>query len=332
MTRAAVYGTGSWGTAYSLVLADAGTDVTMWGRRAEVVDDINGGSNSAYLPDVPLPSRIRATSDPMEAADGADIVVLAVPSQTLRDNLTTWGSAIPSNAAVVSLMKGVELGTTKRMSEVIEEVGQVDPDRVVIVSGPNLAKEIAAKQPAASVVAGRDERMAELVAAACAAPYFRPYTGNDVVGTEIAGAVKNVIALAVGMAEGLGFGDNTKATIITRGLAETARLGVAEGADALTFAGLSGMGDLIVTCESRHSRNRRVGERIAEGWTLEQITGSSPMVAEGILTTRSARDLAARNQVEMPIAEQVYRLLFEGADPRQAVTELMTREPKPERA
>ena len=217
MTTAAVFGTGSWGTAYAMVLADAGTTVRMWGRRQEMVDQINSGCNQAYLPGVTLPGLITAAADPSEVAAGADIVVLAVPSQTLRANLGEWGSALPTDAAIVSLMKGVELGTTKRMSEVIEEVGEVDPSRIVVVSGPNLAKEIAVKQPAASVVACRDEAAAERVAAACAAPYFRPYTGTDVVGTEIAGAVKNVIALAVGMAEGLGFGDNSKASLITAG-------------------------------------------------------------------------------------------------------------------
>ena len=178
MTSAAVYGTGSWGTAFASVLADAGTTVTMWGRRAEVVEQINAGVNEDYLPELRLPSTIRATTDPEEAGSGADIVVLAVPSQTLRDNLTAWGSALPPAAAVVSLMKGVELGTTKRMSEVIAEVGGVEADRIVIVSGPNLAREIAVKQPAASVVASSSPHMAELVAAACAAPYFRPYTGE----------------------------------------------------------------------------------------------------------------------------------------------------------
>ena len=330
MTRAAVYGTGSWGTAYSLVLADAGTDVTMWGRRAEVVDDINGGSNSAYLPDVPLPSRIRATADPMEAADGADIVVLAVPSQTLRDNLTTWGSAIPGNAAVVSLMKGVELGTTKRMSEVIEEVGQVDPDRVVIVSGPNLAKEIAAKQPAASVVAGRDERMAELVAAACAAPYFRPYTGNDVVGTEIAGAVKNVIALAVGMAEGLGFGDNTKATIITRGLAEMSRLGTALGGDVMTFAGLAGVGDLIATCMSPLSRNHSFGVRLGQGLAVDEVVALTKQTAEGVKSCTSIHDLALHHDVDVPIIEQVHAMITEGKLAQDVVRALLSRPRKAE--
>jgi len=218
MTRVAVFGTGSWGTAYAAVLADAGSQVRMWGRRTELVDQINQSHvNGAYLPDLLLPETISATTDPEEAVDGVDIVVLAVPSQLLRVNLGRWADFLPHHAAVVSLMKGVELGTTKRMSEVIAEVGGVGPERIVVVSGPNLAKEIAAKQPAASVVACVDESMAERVAFACAAPYFRPYTNTDVVGTELGGAVKNVIALAVGMAEGMGMGDNTKSTIITAG-------------------------------------------------------------------------------------------------------------------
>ena len=248
-TTAAVMGTGSWGTAFAAALADAGTAVTMWGRRADSVAQINAGSNEDYLPGIPLPDGIRATIDPQEALTEADIVVLAVPSQTLRANLADW--SLPSRAAVVSLMKGVELGTTKRMSEVIHEVGQVPWDQVVVVSGPNLAREIANRQPAASVVACADPGTADRVAAACHTAYFRPYTNQDVVGTELGGAVKNVVALAVGMAEGMGMGDNTKASIITRGLAETARLGVRLGAEPTTFMGLAGVGDLIATCMSR---------------------------------------------------------------------------------
>jgi len=219
MTRVAVFGTGSWGTAFAAVLADAGSQVRMWGRRAELVDQINQSHvNGDYLPDLLLPAVISATTDPQEAVDGVGIVVLAVPSQTLRANLEQWAGFLPPHGAIVSLMKGVELGTTRRMSQVIEEVAGVGPERIVVVSGPNLALEIAAKQPAASVVACVDESMAERVALACAAPYFRPYTNTDVVGTELGGAVKNVIALAVGMAKGMGMGDNSQASIITRGL------------------------------------------------------------------------------------------------------------------
>ncbi|HEU5242017.1 MAG TPA: NAD(P)H-dependent glycerol-3-phosphate dehydrogenase [Ornithinibacter sp.] len=332
MTSAAVYGTGSWGTAFASVLADAGTSVTMWGRRAEVVAQINAGTNEDYLPELRLPSTIRATTDPEEAGAGADIVVLAVPSQTLRDNLTAWGSALPSTAAVVSLMKGVELGTTKRMSEVICEVGGVDPDRVVVVSGPNLAREIAVKQPAASVVASTSAPMAELVAAACAAPYFRPYTGNDVVGTEIAGAVKNVIALAVGMAEGLGMGDNSKASIITRGLAETMRLGLALGGESVTFAGLAGVGDLIATCMSPLSRNHSFGVRLGQGMAVSEVVAVTKQTAEGVKSCTAILELARKNDVDVPIIEQVDAMIQHDRTAQEVVSALLSRPRKAETA
>lgn len=325
MTTAAVYGTGSWGTAFAAVLADAGTSVTMWGRRSEVVDQINGGVNADYLPDLQLPRHVRATTDPSEASEGADIVVLAVPSQTLRENLAAWQSLIPPSAAVVSLMKGVELGTTKRMSEVISEVGQIEPERVVIVSGPNLAREIAAKQPAASTVACIREDIADQVAHACAAPYFRPYTSTDVVGTEISGAVKNVIALAVGMAEGLGFGDNSKASIITRGLAETIRLGTALGGQPLTFAGLAGVGDLIATCMSPLSRNHSFGVQLGRGLSVEQVVQQTRQTAEGVKSCTSIRELARKVDVDVPIIEQVDLMIREGITPAQVVESLMSR-------
>ena len=332
MTSAAVYGTGSWGTAFASVLADAGTSVTMWGRRAEVVAQINAGTNEDYLPELRLPSTIRATTDPEEAGAGADIVVLAVPSQTLRANLTAWGPALPSTAAVVSLMKGVELGTTKRMSEVICEVGGVDPDRVVVVSGPNLAREIAVKQPAASVVASTSAPMAELVAAACAAPYFRPYTGSDVVGTEIAGAVKNVIALAVGMAEGLGMGDNSKASIITRGLAETMRLGLALGGESVTFAGLAGVGDLIATCMSPLSRNHSFGVRLGQGMAVSEVVAVTKQTAEGVKSCTAILELARKNDVDVPIIEQVDAMIQHDRTAQEVVSALLSRPRKAETA
>ncbi len=330
MSRAAVYGTGSWGTAFAAVLADAGTPVTMWGRREEVVAQINAGANEDYLPELRLPGIVRATTDPAEAAEGADVVVLAVPSQTLRDNLGRWGHVLPGDAAVVSLMKGVELGTTKRMSEVIAEVGEIDDDRVVVVSGPNLAREIAAKQPAASVVASRSQVMAERVAAACAAPYFRPYTGSDVVGTEIAGAVKNVIALAVGMAEGLGMGDNSKASIITRGLAETTRLGTAVGGDAVTFAGLAGVGDLIATCMSPLSRNHSFGVRLGQGMDVEEVIAHTRQTAEGVKSCTSILDLSRAHGVDVPIIEQVDAMIRHGRTAQEVVAALLSRPRKAE--
>ncbi|PKW25907.1 NAD(P)H-dependent glycerol-3-phosphate dehydrogenase [Phycicoccus duodecadis] len=330
MSRAAVYGTGSWGTAFAAVLADAGTPVTMWGRRAEVVAQVNAGVNEDYLPELRLPPTVRATTDPAEAAEGADVVVLAVPSQTLRDNLTRWGSVLPRDAAVVSLMKGVELGTTQRMSEVIAEVAGVEDERVVVVSGPNLAREIAAKQPAASVVASRSAAMAERVAAACAAPYFRPYTASDVVGTEIAGAVKNVIALAVGMAEGLGMGDNSKASIITRGLAETMRLGTALGGEAVTFAGLAGVGDLIATCMSPLSRNHSFGVRLGQGMAVDEVVALTRQTAEGMKSCTSILELARAHGVDVPIVEQVDSMIRHGATAQEVTAALLSRPRKAE--
>ncbi|KGN31835.1 glycerol-3-phosphate dehydrogenase [Knoellia sinensis KCTC 19936] len=330
MTTAAVFGTGSWGTAFAAVMADSGTDVRMWGRRPEVVAAINAGRNDEYLPELALSSRISATSDPEEAAAGADIVVLAVPSQTLRDNLGTWGSALPGNADVVSLMKGVELGTTKRMSEVIADAGGVDPQRVVVVSGPNLAREIAVRQPAASVVASSNAGAAQRVADACAAPYFRPYTGPDVIGTEIAGATKNVIALAVGMAEGLGMGDNSKASIITRGLAETTRLGCALGGEAVTFAGLAGVGDLIATCMSPLSRNHSFGVRLGQGMTVDEVIAVTKQTAEGVKSCTSILDLARHHGVDVPIIEQVDAMITEGKAAQDVVDALLSRPRKAE--
>ncbi|PRY61343.1 glycerol-3-phosphate dehydrogenase (NAD(P)+) [Knoellia remsis] len=330
MTTAAVYGTGSWGTAFAAVLADAGTDCTMWGRRDEVVDAINAGRNDEYLPELPLSPRIRATTDPEEAAAGADLVVLAVPSQTLRANLESWGSALPQHADVVSLMKGVELGTTKRMSEVITDAAGVDPSRIAVVSGPNLAREIAVKQPAASVVASSDESAAQRVADACHAPYFRPYTGTDVIGTEIAGATKNVIALAVGMAEGLGMGDNSKASIITRGLAETMRLGTALGGEAVTFAGLAGVGDLIATCMSPLSRNHSFGVRLGQGMSVDEVVAVTKQTAEGVKSATSILDLSHRHGVDVPIIEQVNAMITEGRSAQEVVETLLSRPRKSE--
>jgi glycerol-3-phosphate dehydrogenase (NAD(P)+) len=227
-------------------------------------------------------------------------------------------------------MKGIELGTTKRMSQVIVETARVEPDRVVVVSGPNLAPEIAAEQPAATVVAGTDPGRAQLVQQAIALPYLRPYTSDDVIGCELGGAVKNVIALAYGMASAMGMGDNTKASLITRGLAETARLGVALGADPMTFAGLAGLGDLVATCSSPLSRNRTFGEHLGRGESLEEAQRAARQTAEGVKSCLAIRDLARAHHVEMPITEQVERVCHEGVDPRVAVKLLMGREMKPE--
>ena len=331
MTRAAVLGTGSWGTAFGKVLADAGTDVVLWARRPELAAAVREQhENPDYLPGVRLPDNLTATDDPTEAVRDAEFVVLAVPSQSLRDNLGTVASSLSRGAVLVSLMKGVELGTTKRMSEVIIEVADVPGEQVAVISGPNLAKEIASGQPAATVVACADEEAATRLQAACLTRYFRPYTNRDVVGCELGGAVKNVIALATGMAEGMGFGDNTKASLITRGLAETARLGAALGADPLTFSGLAGLGDLVATCTSPLSRNRTFGERLGRGETLEQIQAQKTQTAEGVKSCRSILDLAWKHDVDMPITEHVVKVVHEGMTPQEMVRSLMSREAKSE--
>ncbi|BAJ30928.1 putative NAD(P)H-dependent glycerol-3-phosphate dehydrogenase [Kitasatospora setae KM-6054] len=332
MTRCAVMGTGSWGTVFAMILADAGCEVTLWGRRQELADAINRDHvNRDYLPGLVLPAGIRATADAAEALAGADFAVLSVPSQTLRDNLALWAPLIEPQTALVSLMKGVELGTVKRMSEVIAEVAGVGPERVVVVSGPNLAGEIANRQPAATVVACADEAVAKRFQKACHTPYFRPYTNTDVVGCELGGAVKNVIGLAVGMANGMGLGDNTKATLITRGLAETTRLGLVLGADPHTFAGLAGMGDLVATCSSPLSRNNTFGTNLGRGMTLAETIAATSQTAEGVKSCESVLDLARRNGVDMPIVEAVVDVVHKGRPTQEVLEGLMARSAKPER-
>ncbi|GGV09200.1 glycerol-3-phosphate dehydrogenase [NAD(P)+] [Streptomyces litmocidini] len=332
MTRAAVFGNGSWGTAFAMVLADAGCEVSLWGRRPELAKEINAGRvNPDYLPGVELPRGITATADPAEAASDADFTVLVVPSQTLRGNLAAWRPVLAPGTVLVSLMKGVELGTAKRMSEVITEVADVPADRVAVLTGPNLAKEIAARQPAAAVVACSDETVAQRLQTACMTPYFRPYTNTDVVGCELGGAVKNVIGLAVGIANGMGLGDNSKATLITRGLAETTRLGLAMGADPLTFSGLAGLGDLVATCSSPLSRNNTFGTNLGRGMTLQETIAATKQTAEGVKSCESVLDLARRHGVDMPITETVVSIVHDGKPPVVALKELMSRSAKPER-
>ncbi|HEY7047145.1 MAG TPA: NAD(P)H-dependent glycerol-3-phosphate dehydrogenase [Jatrophihabitantaceae bacterium] len=331
-SRAAVLGGGSWGTVFAKVLVDAGTDTMLWTRRAAVAERINAvHENADYLPGVALPPGLRATNDHLVALDGADVVAIAIPSQTLRANLAEWVPALPADATLVSLMKGVELGTTKRMSEVIGEVAHRPADQIAVVSGPNLAPEIAQEQPTATVVACPDAERAARVQQACSAPYFRPYTNVDVVGCELGGAVKNVIALACGMAYGMGFGDNTLASLITRGLAETARLGAALGADPPTFAGLAGLGDLVATCASPLSRNRTFGEHLGQGETLEQAQAATHgQVAEGVKSCRSVLDLAGAHGVDVPITEAVEAVCYRGLSPADMIGRLMGRAMKSE--
>lgn len=330
--RVAVMGTGSWGTAFAVVLADAGCEVTLWARRAEVADAVNSTrTNPGYLPGVELPPGVRATSDAAEALGDADFVVLAIPSQTLRDNLADWAPLLAPRSVLVSLMKGVELGSTMRMSEVIEDVAKIGPERIAVVTGPNLAREIAARMPAAAVVACTDEEVARRLQAACHTPYFRPYTNTDVIGCELGGAVKNVIGLAVGIADGMGLGDNAKGSLITRGLAETTRLGMALGADPLTFSGLAGLGDLVATCSSPLSRNHTFGTNLGKGMTLQETIAVTKQTAEGVKSSESVLDLARRHGVDMPITETVVGIVHDAKPPVVALKELMSRSAKPER-
>ena len=330
--RAAVLGAGSWGTTFAQVLCDAGTPVTVWCRRPELAEVINSRHESPdYLPGIALPAALRATADPAEALSGADIVVLAVPAQTLRRNLIDWHDLLPPGALLVSLMKGIELGTGDRMSQVIAEITGAGAARNAVISGPNLAPEIAARQYCATVVACADEAMADQLQKACHTGYFRPYTNPDVVGCELGGAVKNVIALAVGIAGGMGLGDNTRAMLITRGLAEIARLGAALGADQHTFAGLAGMGDLVASCSSPLARNRSFGERLGRGMPLADVLASTTATVEGVKSSESVLQLARAHDVEMPITEVIAGVMHGGLEIGQAVLLLASRSAKPER-
>lgn len=312
----AVLGAGSWGTTFAKILADAAAasgatrSIRIWGRRAEVVAEINSvHRNGQYLKDIELPSSITASTDVAEVLKDATLVVLAVPAQSLRPQLGEWKALLAPEAVVVSLMKGLELGTDARMSEVIAQELGLPASRVAVVSGPNLAMEIAREQPTASVVACSDNETASAIALCCTAPYFRPYTSTDVVGVEIGGIVKNVIALAVGICEGRQMGDNTKASVITRGLAETSRLALALGGEALTMAGLAGLGDLVATCSSSLSRNHTAGRLLGEGLSLEQVAEQMTQTAEGIKSGPAVHELAGKLNVEMPITAAVVAVL-----------------------
>ena len=331
MSKVAVFGAGSWGTAFSIVLADAGNDVTIWGRRDEVCANINDRrQNIDYLPGIELPLGVGATHDPEKAVHDADVVVFAVPSQTFRENLNEWADLIPANAVMVSLMKGVELGTLERMSEVIAEVTGAGPDRIAVVSGPNLSKEIARREPAASVVACENEDVAKRLQERTHSAAFRPYTSVDVLGCELGGAYKNVVALSVGMAVGLGFGDNTTASVITRGLAETARLAMALGANPLTLMGLAGLGDLVATCSSPLSRNRTFGEKLGQGMTTDEIVAGTRQVAEGAKSSSSLLALAQRTGVDSPVAEYVDAVVSGKMTANEMMDSILARETKAE--
>ena len=330
--RCAVIGSGSWGTAFAQILVDAGNEVYLWGRDDEVINEINvEHRNSKFHPDALLPESLKSTLEMEIALAGAELVVFAIPSKVMRETLGPLKSLISSETIMVSLVKGIELETMERMSEVIQEVLEIGNQRVAILTGPNLAGELISKEPAAAVIASASAATAERVQHAVATDYFRPYTSLDVIGCELAGAMKNVIALAVGMAIGLGMGDNTRATVITRGLAEMARLGEALSAQSATFAGLAGLGDLVATCSSPLSRNRSFGERLGQGASLAETIAATKTTAEGVGTAPAILALARAHQVEVPITEAVVDVLTGKMTTPEAVRRLMGRSKKSER-
>ncbi len=331
MHKIAVIGAGSWGTTAAW-LASANTSVTLWARRPELAKSINDQhQNSRYLPGKDLPGSLTASDDLVGSVSDADMVVIAVPSHGFRDVFGEIAPHLEPNIPILSLTKGIEQRTLSRMTQVIAQVAtNHDLTRIGVLTGPNLASEIAADQPTAAVVAMTDQETAAVVQGVFMNPLFRVYTNDDVVGCELGGALKNVMAIAAGMSDGLGFGDNTRATLITRALAELTRLGVHLGGRPETFAGLAGMGDLIATCVSSRSRNHQVGYGLARGKSLDQIIEEMEMVAEGVKTTQAVVDLAAGNNIEMPIAAQVAKVLYEDVNPREAMLTLMTRQAKPE--
>ena len=329
--RVCAIGAGSWGTTVAILMAEH-ADVTLWARDTDLADRIESThENDRYLPGIRIPDRVHTMHDLAAACAEADVIVVGVPSHGFRDVLVGVADAIRPEVPIVSLSKGVEQGTYLRMTEVVADVlTDHDPDRIGVLTGPNLAREVAEGQPTASVVAVRDDATARELQQLFMTGTFRVYTNPDVIGCEIAGALKNVVAIATGIAAGLGFGDNTKAALITRGLAELARLGVALGGDPLTFSGLAGMGDLVATCTSEKSRNRTVGFELGKGRSLDDIVAEMQMVAEGVKSTRSVLDLAAKQGVDMPIAAFVGAVLYDGARPADIVPSLMLREAKPE--
>ena len=329
MKKVAVIGAGSWGTTIANIVANNGVHTELWVRRTEQCAIIqNTGMNEQYLPGVKLSDRLLCTPDIISAVRQASIVILAVPSHVLRATLELFASVIERQAILVSAIKGIETDTLERMSEVIRDV--FPGNSIAILSGPNIAGEIAAGLPAASLVACADESAARRVQDVLMAPNFRVYTAIDVLGVELGGALKNVMAIGAGLVEELALGDNLRATFITRGLAEMIRLGTAMGAQPQTFSGLSGLGDLIVTCISPRSRNFRAGRMFARGCSVEEVNRELKMVAEGIKTTYSARRLAEKYNVDMPLAHAAYRIIYERADARAILQELMTREKKAE--
>lgn len=327
-----VIGAGSWGTALADLLAKKGHDVCLWAREMEVVEQINSSKeNQAFLPGVQLPDGLQATSSLTEAVSGRNLILSVVPSQFVSSVFANVREDLPADAHIVSASKGIEVTTGRRMDEVFAAVLPTPlQGSLTFLSGPSFAQEVAAETPTAVVVASRSESAAVQVQEAFQTGYFRVYTNTDVLGVELGGALKNVIALAAGVVAGMGFGHNTSAALITRGLAEITRLGVALGADPATFSGLAGMGDLVLTCTGAMSRNRTVGYRIGQGESLQEILETMNSVAEGVRTVQAVRELADKAGVEMPISREVHALLWEGRGAKEAVRNLMLRGPKPE--
>jgi glycerol-3-phosphate dehydrogenase (NAD(P)+) len=325
MTRVAVLGAGSWGTTFAKVLADGGADVAIWARRSELAREImQSHRNSDYLPGINLPRGIQSSSRLPEVLEGAEQVYLSVPSQSLRENLRIVRALIPAEAPVVSLMKGVEKGSGYRMSEVIEQELEIEAHRVAVVSGPNLALEIAKEQPTAAVVSSTSLATASAVALTATNPYFRSFVNTDVIGTEFGGVLKNLIAVAIGIVDGVGYGENTKASIITRGLVEMTDFAVAFGARPETLAGLAGLGDLIATCESSLSRNNTAGRLLGQGYAYSEVITQMNQTAEGLSSVAPVLELAASRGVEMPIVSQVAEVLAGTLNPRDIAPHLTT--------
>lgn len=326
-TRVAVIGAGNWGTTYAKVLVDAGCEAVLWARRAELAQEINlSARNSKYLSGVNLPRELKATADLETAVSGAEIVFLAVPSQSVRENLQQLAPYLRPDAIIVSLIKGVEKGTNLRISQVISETLEWSIEQIAVVSGPNIALEIAKEEPTGAVVAAADIEVAKKVARVSSTTYFRTYINTDVIGTELGGVLKNLIALAIGIVDGVGYGENTKASIITRGVAEMSELAVASGAHSTTMMGLAGLGDLITTCQSPLSRNSAAGRLIGQGYTREETAERMSQVAEGITSVEPVLELAARRGVRMPIVEQVQLVLEGKLSPERLGPHLATEE------
>ncbi len=326
MDKILFLGCGSWGAALGLVLSKNGYDVTMWHRKDSIVEKMKDSRKHYLIPSLHFPDNISFTSDAKTAIQNSSTVIISVPSQSIRGLLQKYSNSFKKEQTIVNVSKGIEVDTLMTVSEVINDIMGDQFRRVVTLSGPSHAEEVISDHPTTLVSASTNQDAAYDVQQLFATEYLRTYINNDIRGVELGGSMKNVIAIAAGVCDGIGFGDNTKAALLTRSVSEISKLGVAMGAELKTFQGLSGIGDLIVTCLSQHSRNRKVGQAIAKGQDLETILGEMQMVAEGVKSAKSVHQLSLKYQIEMPICEAVYQLLFKGKDPRQLVTNLMTRE------